>query len=39
MPAEKNAFVLAIAQRFDLHTVALTRGSAGSLVWHKGVYE
>ena len=25
--------------RFDKHTVALTRGSAGSLVWHKGQYD
>lgn len=39
LPTEENAFVAEVAQRFDLYTVALTRGSAGSLVWHKGVYD
>ena len=39
LPKDEKAFVLAVAQRFDLHTVALTRGAAGSLVWHKGQYD
>jgi fructokinase len=39
LPTDEKAFVLSVAQRFDLHTVALTRGSAGSLVWHKGAYD
>jgi fructokinase len=39
LPTDEKAFVLSVAQRFDLRTVALTRGSAGSLIWHKGVYD
>jgi fructokinase len=39
LPTDEKAFVLSVAQRFDLHTVALTRGAAGSLVWHKGQYD
>ena len=39
LPKDEKAFVLSVAQRFDLHTVALTRGAAGSLVWHKGQYD
>jgi fructokinase len=39
LPTEEKAFVLSVAQRFDLHTIALTRGAAGSLVWHKGAYD
>ena len=39
LPKDEKAFVLSVAQSFDLHTVALTRGAAGSLVWHKGNYD
>jgi fructokinase len=39
LPMDEKAFVLSVAQRFDLQTVALTRGASGSLIWHKGQYD
>ena len=39
LPKDEKAFVAAVAERFELHTVALTRGAAGSLLWHKGTID
>lgn len=39
LPKDEKAFVAAVAERFELHTVALTRGAAGSLLWHKHMFD
>ena len=39
LPKDEHAFVTEVAARFDLHTVALTRGAAGSLLWHRGAFD
>ena len=39
LPADEEAFVAAVAARHGLDTVALTRGSRGSLLWHRGRFD
>lgn len=39
LPKSEGDFLAAAADRYALHTVALTRGAAGSAVWHRGTID